>query len=85
MSPSFAPVEKPHQVTGDMLPIGFGHEFSGTIVEVGGGAGDYIKVGDRVAVQPTVCCWKCGACKLGAINLCDYAGFIGLSGRSFFE
>ena len=41
-----------------------------------------LKEGDKVAVQPTVCCWKCGSCKEGALNCCDNAGFVGLSGES---
>lgn len=40
-----------------------------------------LKVGDKVAVQPTIACLdKCGPCEDGYINCCDAAGFVGLSG-----
>lgn len=76
--PTFAPTE-PHPVTGETIPIGFGHEFSGVVAEVGENITD-LKAGQNVVVQPTVCCWKCGACEVGAENACDKGGFIGLSG-----
>lgn len=80
--PTFAPTE-PHPVTGEFVPIGFGHEFSGVVTDIGKDVDKSLglKKGDNVAVQPTVCCWKCGPCKEGALNCCDTAGFLGLSGR----
>jgi threonine dehydrogenase-like Zn-dependent dehydrogenase len=64
------------------MPVGVGHEFSGTVLEVGSQAENKqgLKVGDHVAVQPTICCWSCGPCEHGHINSCDKAGFVGLSG-----
>ncbi|EXJ79145.1 hypothetical protein A1O3_08646 [Capronia epimyces CBS 606.96] len=64
------------------MPVTIGHEFSGEIVEIGSKVNNTsgLKVGDRVAVQPTVCCFGCGPCKEGYINCCDSAGFVGLSG-----
>ena len=52
------------------------------MLEVGSSAKnqDGIKVGDKVAVQPTICCYECPPCKEGALNCCDKAGFVGLSG-----
>jgi len=76
--PNFAPV-KPHPITKDVLPITLGHEFSGTVKEVGEGVTGY-EVGQKVAVQPTLCCWNCGACRGGAENACAKGGFVGLSG-----
>ena len=56
-----------------------GHEFSGTVEEVGEGVTD-LKVGSRVVVQPIIYDGTCGACKAGYINCCDKNGFIGLTG-----
>jgi len=63
------------------MPIVIGHEFSGTVLEIGHKVTNKdVKVGDKVAVQPTVACFKCPACQDGFINCCDSAGFVGLSG-----
>ncbi|KIX00521.1 uncharacterized protein Z518_10661 [Rhinocladiella mackenziei CBS 650.93] len=82
-SPTFIPSkESPHPVTEESMPIAIGHEFSGEVVEIGSKAKNpsSLKVGDKVAVQPTICCFSCGPCKEGYINCCDSAGFVGLSG-----
>jgi len=82
-SPTFIPAkDAPHPVTKESMPITIGHEFSGEVVEIGSKAHNpsNLKVGDKVAVQPTVACFSCGPCHEGAINCCDGAGFIGLSG-----
>lgn len=76
--PTFAPTE-PHAITGETVPIGFGHEFSGVVAAVGSNVKD-LEPGTNVVVQPTLCCWECGACKVGAENACDKGGFVGLSG-----
>ena len=69
---------KPHPVTGSMPPQILGHEFSGTIVELGKGVTGY-EVGDRVAVWPVYYCSVCPACRKGAYNVCQKIGFHGLS------
>ncbi|KAF1344025.1 chaperonin 10-like protein [Delphinella strobiligena] len=76
--PNFSPLT-PHPVTGESIPIGVGHEFSGTISEVGPGSSQF-KVGQKVAIQPTIYCGSCGACRDGVENACANGGFIGLSG-----
>lgn len=78
-SPSFSPVH-PHPVTKESVPIGMGHEFSGTIAEIGSDVTGDFKVGQKVAVQPTIYCGSCGACENGVENACANGGFIGLSG-----
>lgn len=62
------------------MPLTFGHEFSGTIEELGEGVHSRFRVGDRVCVQPIIYDGTCGACEDGLINCCDQNGFIGLSG-----
>lgn len=69
----------PHPITGETVPLTFGHEFSGTIEEVGEGVTDY-KQGDRVAVQPIIYDGTCGACESNLHNCCWSNGFVGLSG-----
>jgi threonine dehydrogenase-like Zn-dependent dehydrogenase len=82
-TPTFVPqTGAAHPITGEVMPVGVGHEFSGTVLEIGSSAENKqgLKVGDKVAVQPTLCCWQCGPCRGGHINSCDSAGFVGLSG-----
>lgn len=57
-------------------PIVLGHEFSGTIAEVGEGV-ESVKVGDRVAGIPLVPCMKCEDCQKGNYSLCKHYDFIG--------
>ncbi|KHJ89260.1 GroES-like protein [Oesophagostomum dentatum] len=46
-----------------------GHETSGTVVGLGPNAKGF-HVGDRVALEPGVCCRTCEHCKTGKYNLC---------------
>ena len=69
----------PHPITNEMLPLTVGHEFSGTVEEVGDDISD-VQAGDRVVVQPIIYDGTCGACQEGLINCCDNNGFVGLSG-----
>ncbi|MFD5177592.1 alcohol dehydrogenase catalytic domain-containing protein [Nocardia sp. NPDC058379] len=67
----------PHPLTGAKLPQILGHEFSGTVVEVGDGVAD-IAVGDRGAVFPVVAtCGKCSACRRGVPMTCALMGSLG--------
>jgi len=70
--------EHPHPLTGSTLPQILGHEFSGTVVELGEGV-DGISVGDRVAIWPIYYCGDCAACRRGMYNACQKIGFHGLS------
>ncbi|KAI9893378.1 MAG: hypothetical protein M1814_006674 [Vezdaea aestivalis] len=76
--PNICPTS-PHPITGEQVPLTFGHEFSGIVEEVGSEVTD-IKVSDRVVVQPIIYDGTCGACKEGLINCCYSNGFVGLSG-----
>lgn len=58
-------------------PIVPGHEFSGTVVEVGPDVATGVRVGTRVAVDPSLFCGYCAACRGGRGNLCANWGATG--------
>lgn len=51
------------------MPTPFGHEFSGVVIEVGEGVGDF-RVGDAIMAAPTAPCGACFYCGRGQENLC---------------
>lgn len=57
-------------------PVTLGHEFSGTVTDVGNDV-TKIKPGDRVVVNPLFVCGKCPSCKQGCPNLCDHLNLFG--------
>ncbi|WP_261163818.1 alcohol dehydrogenase catalytic domain-containing protein [Microbacterium sp. Marseille-Q6965] len=67
----------PHPLTGAMPPQILGHEFSGTIVEVGDGVEGFAP-GDNVAVWPIYNCGECAACRRGMPNACRMITFHGI-------
>ncbi|MBE6042973.1 MULTISPECIES: galactitol-1-phosphate 5-dehydrogenase [Clostridium] len=67
------------RVNGDachFFPNVLGHEFSGTVAQIGEGVTS-VKVGDRVAGVPLVPCMKCENCQKGDYSLCKQYSFIG--------
>ena len=68
----------PHLLTGKTLPVVLGHEFSGTVVEVGADVTG-VSEGDRVAVEAVINCGNCFPCQRGSYNLCDISAWLGLS------
>ncbi|MFH1356836.1 MAG: alcohol dehydrogenase catalytic domain-containing protein [bacterium] len=57
------------------LPSPFGHEMTGTVVEVAEGVADFSKH-DRVVVANSAPCHECYYCKKEKFNLCDDIQFI---------
>src|SRR5690606_9315002 len=57
-------------------PLILGHEVAGDVVEVGPAVAR-VRVGDRVAVDPSRPCWRCRACREGRPNLCARMSFYG--------
>lgn len=67
------------RVNGDAchyFPNVLGHEFSGTVEEVGEGVTS-LQAGDRVAGIPLVPCMQCEDCQKGNYSLCRHYSFIG--------
>ncbi len=63
-------------------PLVLGHEFMGEILAVSANATDgnhyLLKVGQRVAVDPTTPCYHCEMCERGHLNLCPNHTFYGV-------
>ncbi len=57
----------PGMMNGDVL----GHETMGEVVEVGSGARNSLKVGDRVVIPFTIFCGECDQCKRGNYSVCE--------------
>ena len=78
--PIFVPAPgHPHPLSHEEAPVTLGHEFSGTVAEVGEGV-DGLAVGDNVVVEPYFVDGDCDMCQAGSYHLCRQMGFIGLSG-----
>lgn len=57
-------------------PMTMGHEFCGTIVELGEAVTDY-RLGQRVTMATTIGCGECSDCQKGKTNLCRRAEAMG--------
>lgn len=68
-----------HIVGGEFPPTPYpivpGHEFAGSVVALGSGAD--LRIGDTVAVDPSLFCGACHYCAIGRGNLCERWGAIG--------
>lgn len=53
-----------------------GHEFCGTIAEVGAGVSGF-KAGQQVSISPAVVCHECPQCLAGMENLCSHLRLFG--------
>jgi 2-desacetyl-2-hydroxyethyl bacteriochlorophyllide A dehydrogenase len=54
------------------------HEFVGEIAALHNEETSTLKVGDRVAVEPTLYCACCNPCRSGNYNVCETAGIYGI-------
>jgi len=57
-------------------PLIPGHEVSGTVARVGSDV-TRVKVGDKVAINPSHACGHCDYCNAGRLNLCRHMRFLG--------
>lgn len=77
--PVVIPVDRPNPLTGQQAPVTLGHEFAGTVAEVGAGV-EGLRAGDRVIPEICLACGRCHYCRRGEYALClDWAA-IGLHG-----
>ncbi|WP_367300799.1 2,3-butanediol dehydrogenase [Leuconostoc carnosum] len=72
--PVFIPVDQPDELTGGEAPLTMGHEFSGIIEKIGTDVTNF-KVGDHVAINPTVTKGNLAS----DLDVYDGYSFIGLS------
>jgi L-idonate 5-dehydrogenase len=73
-----------HGRTGDFVlksPLILGHEIAGKIVDIAADSGD-LKIGDRVAVNPSRWCGHCARCQEGRPNLCENIYFMGSASKT---
>ena len=77
--PVFVPAEKADPLTGEIAPLIMGHEFAGVIEKVGSQVTKF-KVGDRVAINPTITYGN----KPEDVDAYDGFSFIGLHGDGGF-
>ena len=57
-------------------PLIPGHEVSGTVARIGADV-TRVKVGDKVAINPSHACGHCDYCNAGRLNLCRNMRFLG--------
>ena len=62
-------------------PYRVGHEFSASVCEIGSGVTN-VKIGDKVAVEPAMPCWKCDQCLQGRAHTCRKLKFLGCPGQA---
>lgn len=71
-----------HILDGDFAPAPYpivpGHEFAGTVVATGDAVSGP-RVGDQVAVDPSLFCGSCRQCEVGRGNLCENWNAIGVT------
>jgi L-idonate 5-dehydrogenase len=73
-----------HARTGDFIvtsPFVLGHEISGTIAAINA-ANHGLKIGDRVAINPSRWCGACPNCLHGKLNLCENIFFMGSASKT---
>lgn len=78
--PISIPTAAAHPLTGDTAPLTLGHEFAGTVVEVGPDV-EHLRPGMRVAANAAIWCGRCENCLAGRTNTCSSIGFHGVSGE----
>lgn len=58
-------------------PVVLGHEYAGTIVEIGKKVQGHT-IGERVAVDPNIACGECFYCRRGLVHLCSSLRALGV-------
>jgi L-iditol 2-dehydrogenase len=58
-------------------PVTLGHEFTGTVAEIGTGVSGFA-IGTRITGDPNIACGRCDHCRRGRVNLCRNLRAIGI-------
>jgi len=64
-------------------PMVLGHEPAGTVVKTGAGVTGWA-AGDRAALEPSLYCYHCEACRTGHYNVCQNIRFLSNPGHPGF-
>ena len=62
-------------------PFPVGHEGAGEVMEIGSEV-THVKVGDRIAIEPAMPCFKCDQCLAGRHHTCRSLKFLGCPGQA---
>lgn len=68
-----------------VFPMIQGHEFCGTVVDIGPEGTGRVSVGDRVAVEPLIGCGHCYPCSVGRYNCCTELKLLGVHEPGGFQ
>lgn len=66
------------------FPLVPGHELAGKVVDTGRNV-DWLKCGDRVALDPNIHCGHCFYCHRGDVHLCENLQALGVTRNGGFE
>lgn len=75
--PLYIPVDEPNPLTGVQAPMILGHEFVGTVTEIGPAVTGF-EVGDVVTPDTLIHCGECYWCKRHLVHQCENLAILGL-------
>ncbi len=64
-------------------PLTLGHEFAGTVVEIGDDV-DHVQVGDFVSAESHITCGMCFQCRTGQAHMCERTRILGVDREGAF-
>jgi threonine 3-dehydrogenase len=64
-------------------PLTLGHEFAGTVVELGEDV-DHVQVGDYVSAESHITCGMCFQCRTGQAHMCERTRILGVDREGAF-
>jgi (R,R)-butanediol dehydrogenase/meso-butanediol dehydrogenase/diacetyl reductase len=77
VSPQMYPLHTRHPLTGHHGPMIPGHEFAGSVAEVGDDAEGFAE-GDRIVTGAALWCGECPQCRAGRTSICALYATVGL-------
>jgi (R,R)-butanediol dehydrogenase / meso-butanediol dehydrogenase / diacetyl reductase len=75
--PHMYPLQARHGLTGHQGPLVPGHEFAGTIAEIGAGVTGFGD-GDAIVTGAALWCGECAPCRAGRTSICVHYATVGL-------